>query len=306
MRRLFVRLPNHLGDVCMSLPALDHLRAQGFALVVAGRPWARSLLAAYPDEVVALSDRLRAQVQALRHARGGHTLCTLLLTNSLSSALACRLAGLRPIGYATDARRLLLKRALPVPPPLHMVEYYFALAQAVTGVGDASPTPPALRLTPEARARAQRMLRDAGIAGRFVQLCPVAVGLHKGKVKAWPGFGALAARLRSDGHVVVACPGPGEREAVLRAVPTVTVLPETDVGTFAALLAQARLVVANDSGAGHLAAAVGASLVSVFGVTDPQRTRPRGSRVTVVGGPDGWPTVDQVYGTVRRALSEPA
>jgi heptosyltransferase-2 len=311
MPPLLVRLPNHLGDVCMCLPALEHLAANGFTLTVAGRPWAAPLLAAYPFEVVALRGGLREQARALRRARRGRVLRALLFTNSFSSALACRLAGLRATGYATDARRLLLHEVVPVPvrwrldgpQPMHLVEYYFALARRITNDDAAVPGDLALRVAPAARERARRMLGDAGVSGPFVMLCPVAVGLHKGKVKAWPGFGRLAERLRGEGWQVVACPGPGERDAVLRATPTVTLLPETDVGTFAALLAGSRLVVANDSGAGHLAAAVGAPLVSVFGVTDPSRTRPWTKTLRLVGGADGWPEFDAVWCAVREQLA---
>ena len=67
-------------------------------------------------------------------------------------------------------------------------------------------------------------------------------------------------------------PGPNESATVRRALPGAIVLPESDVATFAAVLARAQLVVANDSGAGHLAAAAGARLISVFGVTEPEKT----------------------------------
>lgn len=302
MSALLVRLPNHLGDACMAVPALDHLSAHGFSLTVAGRAWAQPLLAAYPFEVVALRGGLRAQARALRPLRAVRD--ALLLTNSFSSALACRWAGLRPIGYRTDARGFLLRQALPDPGPLHMVEYYYALARHLTGAETPPPASLSLRLTPAARARARALLAEAGVHGPYVMLCPVAVGLHRGRVKAWSGFGALARHLQSAGWTVAVCPGPGEREAAQRAVPSATLLPETDVATFAALLQASRLVVANDSGAGHLAAAVGAPLVSVFGVTDPSRTRPWTPRLRLVGGAEGWPAFEQVVAAVEAQLAD--
>jgi heptosyltransferase-2 len=306
---LLVRLPNHLGDACMSLPALELLAARGGRLALAGRPWAADLFAGYPWPVVPMAGRRDVRLAALRSAaRRGTT--ALLLTNSFGSALDLRLAGLRPAGYRTDARRLLLARSFPVPArwrddaaPMHMVEYYYELACAFLG-GEAPPVPRdlRLRLAPAAVERAHHLLREAGIDGDYVMLCPVAVGLHKGKVKAWAGFGALCSELLADGLRVAACPGPGERDAVRAAVPTATLLPESGVGTFAALLAGSRLVVANDSGSAHVAAAVGAPLVTLFGVTDARRTGPWSTAAVGVGSADGWPGFGEVSAAVRRLL----
>lgn len=309
MPALLVRLPNHLGDACMALPALDLLARRGFELTLAGKAWSQSLFSAYPWAVLALPPGRAERTRALRgwhmrHARAQG----LLLTNSLSTAAEFRLAGLRPIGYATDARRLLLARAVPVPRPLadvHMVAYYHDLAaQFAAGDRVELPRELGLRLSADARDRARRMLEAAGIDGPYVVLCPVATGLHRGKVKAWPGFGHLCEALIARGERVVVCPGPGEREAVMHATPRATLLPETDVAIFAALLAGSRLVVANDSGPGHVAAAVGANLVSVFGVTEPARTRPWGSRVTIVGSELGWPRDEDAVMAVEKALRD--
>jgi heptosyltransferase-2 len=98
-------------------------------------------------------------------------------------------------------------------------------------------------------------------------------------------------------------PGPKETATVRAAVPDALVLPESDVATFAAVLAGAALVVANDSGAGHVAAAVGAPLVSVFGVTDPTRTRPWSTRARLLGSADGWPRYEDVADAVRKVLA---
>jgi heptosyltransferase-2 len=98
-------------------------------------------------------------------------------------------------------------------------------------------------------------------------------------------------------------PGPGETAAVTTALPGAAILPESDVGVFAAVLAGARGVIANDSGAGHLAAAVGAPLVSIFGVTEPGKTRPWSSRLTMVGSGSGWPTYEAVRAAVDAMIA---
>jgi heptosyltransferase-2 len=184
-----------------------------------------------------------------------------------------------------------------------MVEYYYRLAANL--VDRAAPVPAALhlRIDAAARDRASTALERAGVRGSYVVLCPVAVGRHHGKPKAWDGFTRLQSELTTRGERVVAMPGPGEQAEVARVLPAAIVLAESDVATFAALLAGARLVVANDSGPGHLAAAVGARLVSIFGVTEPAKTRPWGPRVTMVGSDAGWPRYEEVAAAVAAALA---
>jgi len=310
MRSLIIRLPNHLGDACMSLPALDRLAAEGVDLSLAGRPWAAELFQAYAWPVVALGARGRDRVGALRawRVQRDHGRDALLLTNSFSSALEFRLAGLRPTGYATDGRSLLLKRAIALPRTshggVHMVQYYLHLACEALGLGLNAAPAPHLRLAPQAQERARAALARAQAQGQYVVLCPVARGRHRGQVKSWEGFGRLSRELVERGHEVVVCPGPGEEQAARSAAPGARFLEALDLGAFGALLSESRLVIANDSGPGHLAAAVGARLVGIFGVTDPTQTRPLGPHVQLVGGAAGWPTYEEVARTVASRLAE--
>jgi heptosyltransferase-2 len=305
---LLVRLPNHLGDACMCMPALDLLAQRDYAITLAGKRWVASLFAGYDWPVVPLAG-WREGLRALHDARRRQPqLQALLFTNSFGSALQCRLAGMPVSGYPTDGRRLLLRHAVPVPAAwhgdMHTVAYYHALAAHFAG------TPPDLgppmrlnlRIPAHAAVDARQMLGLAGISDPYVVLCPAAIGRHHGQIKAWPEFGRLSADLRRRGITVVAFPGPGETAAVHAAVPATIVLPECDVAVFAATLAGSRLVVANDSGAGHVAAAVNAPLVSVFGVTEPSKTRPWGPSARLVGSERGWPNYEEVLATSLATL----
>jgi hypothetical protein len=70
---LIVRLPNHLGDACMSLPALELLAARGHQLTLAGRAWAADLFAGYPWQVV----RLRQQQPEQHHQQVQNRVCSI-------------------------------------------------------------------------------------------------------------------------------------------------------------------------------------------------------------------------------------
>ena len=284
----------------MTLPALDLLSAHGYQLTLAGPSWAKDLFAAYPWPVVALSGSGLQRVQALRPFAASSGL---LMTNSFSTAVEFRLAGIHSVGYARDARSWLLQQAIDVDANDHMVEYYYRLACALTRVPSKALPDFRLRITTSAVERARNTIGAQTSAENYVVLCPVAIGLHHGKVKAWSGFSRLSQELAQEGAAVVAMPGPGETAAVSSAAPGALVLPESDVGTFAAVLAGARLVVANDSGPAHVAAAVGSRLIAIFGVTETDKTRPWSTRATIVGSADGWPSYEAVRSAVATALS---
>ncbi len=313
---IYVRLPNWIGDVCMSLPSLRTLQDSGAPLVVCARPWARDLLAGVPkQDFLPMTGKVlrdRATVAAHRRALGGGAATRgLLLPDSLSSAAVFRLAGIPCAGYRDDGRSPLLR--WPVDKPgasLHAVQSWPSLPRAALqrwGL-PAGPVEPGalldLPLTQAHRDAAGQLLQAQQLAGRpFVLIAPTATGLHKGKVKVWPGFDALTRALQERGQTVVMCPPPAEVAEARRNAPSATLLPPLGLGAFAALAQRAALVVCNDSGVSHVAAAVDARQLTLFGVTRPGRTGPWSPRAVCLGSETRWPGPEQVMEKSLELLS---
>lgn len=304
--RLYARLPNWVGDVCMSLPSLALLRATGLPLVICARPWAQDLLAGVAPEHDFIpmrgsvwTDRAAVRAHVRRLGAGGYGLA---LPDSLSSAAVFRLAGVPAAGYRDDGRSLLLRWPIAKPPEgLHAVESWHYLTRAALKkwdlpVADAAPGAHLdLPLTPGHRATADAALDAAGL-GRtpFVLIAPTATGLHKGRNKVWPGFGELTRRLQARGTIVVMCPPPAEAGEAVRNAPEARLLPPMGLGAYAALTSRAALVICNDSGVSHVAAAAGARQITLFGVTRRDRTGPWSPRALCLGSDQAWPSVDDV------------
>jgi heptosyltransferase-2 len=309
---LLVRLPNWVGDVCMALPALRALAAQGADLTLVGRGWAADLLAGHGWPVLALPRGVRDAARVVRATGIGRGL---LLTNSLSSAAVLRLAGVSALGHRGEGRAPLLGRAIARPPPDgHEVEVFWRLAAAAAPWLSLPPLPEGpgptlgLRLTDGHRAAARAALGAGGLDAATIErrdylvLAPMAAGTVRGQSKAWPGFADLARTCLASGAVAVCCPGPGEEAAAAQAVPGAHLLPGLGLGAYAAVCAGARVTVANDSGPMHLAAAVDAPVLGVFGPGDPVRTRPWGPQAHWTGGGGRWPTVDAVVSLLQQDL----
>ena len=289
VRRLVVRAPNWVGDVVLSLPALRDLRRAFPAARISmlARPWVADLYRAVTevDEVVE-SRGLRADVARLRGAFDA----AVLLPNSIGAALAPWAARTpERWGFATDGRGLLLTRAALVPREVRGKSqlYYYRAMLAGVGIDVSAPADATLRCPGEWRARGEALL---GEDGPWLGLNP---GAFFGTAKRWlpERYGAVGDLVsRRTGAKVVLLGGKAERalaneiaagmECAPRVLTGETTLPEL-VGTLSCLSG----FVTNDSGPMHLAAALGVSLVAVFGSTDWRETSPVGARATVVREP---------------------
>ncbi|MFO0972568.1 MAG: glycosyltransferase family 9 protein [Phycisphaerae bacterium] len=172
--------------------------------------------------------------------------------------------------------------------------------------------PPRIRVDSASRAPAPRpRWREAP---RFAT-CADPPGQRRARAKCWPlDTFALAAALARAGCAVRFILGPAERERLSPAAQqqlsdAAPLLAPSDACDLAATLSVATLYVGNDSGVSHLAAAVGAPTVAIFGATDPRVWRPLGDSVHVLGGPQGFPAladVERVVTAQLRALRDVA
>jgi heptosyltransferase II len=284
--RLLVRAPNWVGDVVLSLPALRDLRRAFPAsrLEVLARPWVAGLYAAVPEiDGVVESRGTLADAAAIR----GRYDVGLLLPNSFASAFTLWRAGIpERWGYATDARGVLLTRSSRVSASLggrSQVYYYRAMLE---GLGLAVSGPPDASLAcPEAWAERGRAL--LGSPGPWIGINP---GAAYGTAKRWPPerFAAAAALVARRSGAQVAIVGSAAERPLAEAIAAQlggaarVLCGETTLADLVGVLRELRLLLTNDSGPMHLAAALGTPLVAVFGSTDWTETAPVSERARVV------------------------
>lgn len=125
-----------------------------------------------------------------------------------------------------------------------------------------------------------------------------------GRGKCWPlpSFLKLARELRAQGAGVFSLCGPVERHMVDTLRAHVPSLIPGDLRGLAGLLRHADLFVGNDSGPGHIAAAVGAPTLTLFGPSDPETWAPRHPLARVLKAPDGHLPSLSVESVLRAAL----
>lgn len=316
MTHLMIRLRNWVGDVTLGVPMLQRLHDAGFVLHLVGRRWAADLLRGHGWPVEPLARGLRGRVRQLRALRRlaqatdpgfDGRINAIALPFSFSSALEMRLAGLHAIGYAHEGRSPLLTRALPRPAGAHELEVYWQLGDALLGAAAPPPQRIDLRVAAADQHAAQALCERHRIGEGFIVICPFAGGTFEKIDKTWPGFADFVAhRSPVFGRRVVVCPGPGEEAQAHAHFGSAVVLDDVALGTYAALLQRAALMISNDTGPGHIAAAVGTPTLSVLGPTDPVQWRAWGPTVRVVRGPASWPEADEVEAAVTRMLAAPA
>jgi len=302
-QRIMVRSTNWVGDAVMTLPALEALRARlpRAEIVLVSKPWVSEVYWHHPAvsrQIIYKPDSEHRGAGGFRRLveelRAEHFDAAILLQNAFQAAWMARRARIPVrIGYARDGRSLLLTDALEPPSPAaygHQVYYYLQLLFRAGVIPKPEPVKRVkIYLSPEETTWGVKKLDILGLSGPrlLVGMCP---GASFGPAKRWmpERFAELADRLIGALNADVLIFGSrAERplaEEIARAMQhtPVVVAGETSLREFLALLAQCHLVVTNDSGPMHLAAAVGVPLVAIFGSTDERATGPVGTNVRLL------------------------
>jgi len=299
IKSIVVRGTNWVGDAVMTIPALRELRRlfPEARITLATRSWAKGLFedAEFIDDLmVHEGSGLRSVVRQVRAWRKHSFDLAVLLPNSLETALVASLARVPlRIGYATDGRHRLLTHPLDLPDSRnseHEVFYYLNIVARLERLVNREQS--FLKTQPDAsldvaghrKVAAKDLLRRHGITGLtegapLIALCP---GSINSRAKRWPSdrYAALADRFIDDWRADVLLIGSAAEEEVSLEVcgrmqnNPVVLTGKTELAELVAVLSLVDLLVTNDTGPAHIAAALGRPTLVIFGPTNPLTTRP--------------------------------
>jgi heptosyltransferase II len=302
--KILIRATNWVGDAIMALPALRAVRDRfpGAHIAILARPYVADLYRGQgiADTLIPYDSKgahggLRGRSRLIRELRSQRFDAALLLQNAFDAAwLAWRSRIPERIGYARDGRGLLLTNAVPVPKsgeiPAHEQFYYLELLRRAGWLDQAKgETSIALNVDPKAGNMAEHILLGVGVRPSSLRIA-IGAGASYGSAKCWPPerFAEVANQLAAESDADVILFGtPAEASvsvaisAQLRRAP-IDLTGKTTIAEIPALLSRCHLFIGNDSGAMHVAAAVGLPVVAIFGPTDPLGTAPVTPRCTIV------------------------
>ncbi|MBE3100251.1 MAG: lipopolysaccharide heptosyltransferase I [Planctomycetes bacterium] len=298
--RTLIIKPSSLGDVVQALPVLTALReshpqahlawlvSTAFADILRGHPRLDDVRVfdrrrfGRIGRSLGITTEFMAFIENLRRER----FTTVLDLQGLfrSGFLAAATGAKSRVGFASarELATLFYTDAVPLPhEDMHAVDRYLALARHV-GLADPKATDH-LPAPAETRAAVRRRLQDEGLGPDepFVVVCTYA----RWATKQWPAerFAEVLLRLHAETGARGVLAGSAAATDVGRRIATaaagarpIDLSDRTTLKEMAALAAEARAMVTNDSGPMHVAAAVGTPVVAVFGPTHPGRTGPYG------------------------------
>jgi heptosyltransferase-2 len=278
----------------MTTPALEAIRTTfpQAEIVVMANPLVAQLFTPHPwcDRVIVYDRKSERKGLAglwrfAGHLKEQHFDLAILLQKAFEAALLVFLAGVpERIGFSTDGRGFLLTRRTPLTAELrrqHHSRHYLQMLQqfGITGgSGD---------LLLEVSHAEQKWAKERLGSGSFFAINP---GAAYGSAKRWipERFAEVGDSLaRQYGMKIVLTGGPGEMEIgrdieSFMSEKPLNLIGRTSVRQMMAIINRCRLMVTNDSGPMHVAAALGVPIVAIFGPTDHTTTYPWAKRYRIV------------------------
>ncbi|MBL8159434.1 glycosyltransferase family 9 protein [Candidatus Saccharibacteria bacterium] len=295
-RNILCIRPDNMGDVLMTEPALRALKeavpgrkltlltsSAGAAvarllpvvddIITFDVPWAKHEAAWDGTAVAAMAGQLRERRYDVA------VIFTAYSQNPLPAAMLCFMAGMpHALGYCRENPYGLMDCWVPDPEPLDTIRHEVDRQLALVATTGARTEDTAMHLpVPEQPGQEirRRLQAEVPSGGRWLVLHP---GVSEAKRRYPPGHYAEAMRtLVADGFTVVMTGAATEKAQVdelAQAIGTgvVNLAGQLSVSELAALLAEAPLLVANNTGPVHIAAAVGTPVVVLYAMTNPQHT----------------------------------
>ncbi|MBI5889868.1 MAG: lipopolysaccharide heptosyltransferase II [Nitrosomonadales bacterium] len=297
INKILVIAPSWVGDCMLMQPMLHrlHQRHPGVQIDVLAPSWTAKLLVQIPEINEILinpfphgSVKLAARRNLGRQLREAGYDQAIVLPNSWKSALIPYFADI-PLrtGFTGEMRYVVLndarkldKNKLPL-----MVERFAQLAEAPREDIVRPLPPPVLHASDEQRSQALAKF-DLMLDKPVAVFCP---GAEYGPAKRWPAhyYAELAQHLRAQGYAVWLIGSPKDKEVADKIValgnePCRNLCGITDLTDAIALMSCADLVVSNDSGLMHIAAALDRPMLAIFGSSSPQFTPPLSDKAQVL------------------------
>lgn len=298
---ILIRVPNWLGDSMMATPVVSAISKvfPKAKLTILAKPHFASFWKSFSEvhEVVVLEKGLGAYVRTIAEIKKRQFDVAVTLPSSFSSAFLLFAAEIpKRIGWGGEGREFLLTHVGPAPDPRqkHLVWEYLELIRA--GLGQPIPLKNfqlAFPLNDQIKAEAQELLKSLK-TNEISGLVALGPGATYGPAKRWPlvYWKQLIAQLLEDGEETLLVVGGAEENEYLaelwkglpekHAPRLVSLVGKTNPRVLAGVLDQCKVLVTNDTGPMHVAAAVGTPTVAIFGSTSPTWTRPFGEGHEVI------------------------
>jgi heptosyltransferase-2 len=296
-RKILIRGVNWIGDAVLTTPAIKAVRKAfpdaHISLLV--KPLVADIFKGNPDinEIILYENRFsgiagKLKLSRMLRARGFNT--AILLQNAFDAALITWLAGIpERIGYRRDWRGLLLTKAIPVTKDVlktHQVHYYLNLLKESLNITPEE-AEPYIYLDPAEISEARTILYPTTASDSSQPLIGINPGATYGSAKRWVNrrFAELINKTINELNARVVLFGSESELDIMREITSRSSFPssrflnmtgKTGLRQLAALISECDVVISNDSGPMHMAAAMFVPTIAIFGSTESTATGPLG------------------------------